>query len=154
MIATHIGPKYRDIKDLEMKDYVEGSETADNLRSTNNNFPLSVKWVDRFNQQHEIILYNNTQSATVLFPCGGKEINWVHSGGKDRTGFDVECTWCEVVFSHVESDWINYHGIRVKFRGYKSCKTGTYTVDWDRAKKGLEAAKDAIEIGGKVAAVL
>ncbi len=154
MIAIHNGPNYRDIKDLEMKDYIEGSETSDNLRANTNSFPLFVKWVDRFNQEHEVVLGNNTQSITVYFPCGGKEIRWFHSGGEDRTGFDVECTWCEVVFSHVGGDWANYHGIRVKFRGYKSCQTGTYTVDWDRAKKGLEAAKDVVEIGGSVAAMI
>jgi hypothetical protein len=31
MVATHLGPKYKEIDRLEMIDYVGGSETADNL---------------------------------------------------------------------------------------------------------------------------
>lgn len=152
---SHIGARYGDLGRLEMKNYIEGTSTFDNLRQSG--WPLWVKWTDRFNQLHKVTINNASDEVTVYFPAGGKAVNWNHKGGQDRTGFDAETTWVEVKFWYIASDFFNDHGIRVHLRGYKSVNTGTYSVDWDRVKKGLDAGKTVADIaasGAKLAGAM
>ena len=144
---THTGPSYGDLNTrLDQKDYIGGSSTYDNLWHKDSGWPIWVEWTDRFNQKHKVVLKNASEEVTVWFPCGGKAVNWHHSGGTDRTGFDVLCNWCKVKFWHVNSNWVKNHGIRVHYQGYTNASTGFRDVDWDRVKKGLDAGKTVADI--------
>lgn len=149
---THEGPNYGDIGEAHTADvdYIAGTETYDNLRNCNSTFNgsegLFVKWTDGFNQKHVVRLHSKSDVVTVIFPVSGTDVIWINGidGRRDRTGFDALCTWVQVKFFYVDSDWLNNHGIRLNLKGYSNIKSRN--VDWDRVEKGLKAGKNIMQI--------
>ena len=69
-------------------EYIEGTRTKDNLRFANTkNRPLTVRFTDTTNTEHEVIIENSHDQYTVCFTING-EIYW-YGDEKDRSGFDA-----------------------------------------------------------------
>lgn len=128
--------------------YIEGTQTYDNMRHKDMSWPMYIKWTDAWNQQHKLTMKESGKESevTMWFPVRNKEIIWHCASGSVRTGFDAECTWACVTFKYVASDWINNHGIRIAFTGFKSVDAKAHAGDWARVKLAVDAAKDVSEI--------
>ncbi len=151
---THIGPDYSKLGGAQMADCDLIRNTQDSLRnkdmSWNGDAGLFVKWTDGFNQKHTVRLHGKSDEITLIFPVSGKQVNWYNGFNEqgDCTRFVAQCNWVKVKFFHVDSDWINNHGIRIHLKGYSNISSRS--VDWDRVEKELKAGKDITEISAAI----
>ena len=131
---------WNDIDSGKYLDRVQGTDTSDNLRQGDTN-PVYVKFTDAQNREQKITISSDGRqsSLTLWFPVSNKEIIWYHPGGKDRTGFDVDCSWGQIKFSYIDN------GIKVNFVGYKRKDAGVAKVDWETVDQWVKTGKDVSE---------
>lgn len=110
----HTGPNYGGLP--------SGVELDRNSRTYDNTDGNAVRWTDRWNQTHTVVLHAG-QQVTVQFPIahGG---SWVwYDDDQERTGFNEAVTWIEAQFSWNDGD------IRIMATGHRAIPASPGLID-------------------------
>eukprot|EP00933_Yihiella_yeosuensis_P064870 TRINITY_DN68412_c0_g1_i1.p1 TRINITY_DN68412_c0_g1~~TRINITY_DN68412_c0_g1_i1.p1 ORF type:complete len:239 (-),score=23.60 TRINITY_DN68412_c0_g1_i1:85-801(-) len=116
--------------------YIEGTRAYDSLRFAYSDLPFHVHFTDSENHKWEVTIEDEDDEVSVTFPVANSEIIW-HGDDRDRTGFDAQTTLASCTFSYTPPTFLQSHGVRVAFAGYKPQSQGYAPSDsvWDKALK-------------------
>jgi len=130
---------------------IRDTHTTDVCRfAQSRNFPLKLKFKDRFNDLWEVHIYKESFDTTIFVPASS-EIKW-HGDEVDRTGLSSETDFARITFSYREASIWHSHGINLKVIGYQDKSNGAIgKSDWDKTMQVVGVVKDAYDQVGDAA---